>query len=89
MSVKEKESPVFIDEEVEKYEFTALTRCDGCSARAYTRVYKEGDEWLFCGHHYNKHLAKFAELGYFIDNQLSILENELKAYNNRASDSDF
>lgn len=72
------------------FEFNALTTCDRHpSARAYTRFYKGELELLFCKHCSDKMTPTFVEKGWNVDDQTSILDGEIEAYNSKAADSDF
>jgi hypothetical protein len=39
-------------------------RCDLCGAQAFTIVYVNDLDLLFCGHHFTKNEAEFAARGY-------------------------
>ena len=44
-------------ETTERYQLTALDRCDECGAQAYIRVELASGDLLFCSHHGNEKKA--------------------------------
>lgn len=80
-----------VENKIEKYHFSSLDRCDACkgASRAYVRFEKNGLDLLVCGHHYNKFMPEMVAQNWTIDNQLSILEDEIAAFNSKSKDSDF
>lgn len=48
--------------EADRYELTALDRCDACGAQAYIRVEVANGELLFCAHHGRKHQEKLSAI---------------------------
>ncbi|MWB99643.1 DUF7455 domain-containing protein [Agromyces seonyuensis] len=48
--------------EANRYELTALDRCDACGAQAYIRVQVATGELLFCAHHGRKHQEKLSTI---------------------------
>lgn len=73
-----------------KHELNALTSCDRHpSARAYLVAYKGESKLFWCRHCSNKYKEALFIAGWDIDDQTSILDEEVAAYNNAGKDSDF
>jgi len=56
--------------------FTALDRCDGCGAQAYSVAQKEGHaDLLFCAHHRREHYATLLDEGWSVTDDYEGIES--------------
>lgn len=65
-----------IDKDLPLIEFSALDRCDGCGARAYSAARREDmpQELLFCIHHRKQHEYALLDQGWEIIDGTEALE---------------
>lgn len=65
-----------IDKDLPLIEFSALDRCDGCGARAYSAARRDDvpQELLFCLHHRNKNEHDLLDQGWEIIDGTEALE---------------
>lgn len=76
-----------VETEKTGFEFNKLHRCDACGAQAYVRVEKDNKDLIFCVHHSRQFEATFITGGWTIDDQSSILEEEVRKYNTVSDDN--
>lgn len=63
-----------IDEKSPVIEFTAMDRCDGCGAQAYTLARRDNSELLFCANHSRRARQKLFDDDWEIIDDASGLE---------------